>query len=506
MLQSSLVTASLLVVAGAYKPRHMMDNRERSEQVQGVVLQNYPAPRFVQQEQDHFDEQNEKTWLQAYYVNDSFWAGAQSGAPVFLCVGGEGPPVDGSAVVNSLHCNVAVEWAQEKKALMFALEHRYYGCHNMSACPVENFKEPKTALKYLSSRQAVEDIANFVRNMNAKYQLSPANKWITWGGSYPGMLAGFSRLKHPDLIHAAVASSAPVHAKLNMFEYNDAVAAAYAVEDNFVGGSPACQAAIRRGHEQAASMLKNDTGIEALEKMLGLSAGSLATRDQQVNLIGYGLAEFPSQSNDPACKEPACNIAAICKIMANSTGGDELQRLVAVRHAQQGQLRSSDALDSLPDFWFYQTCLEFGFYQTCEVGSQCFFVQGLVGLKEMADGCNAYGQSIEDVSRNINETNLHYGGLQPSGPDDRTLGSCVLWPNGEVDPWSTLSILESPGSDQPVLWVPGASHHSWTHPSDPTDQPSVISARSSIRKTVEAFLAQESCSTKFSSDQTVFVV
>ena len=130
-------------------------------------------------------------------------------------------------LVNSVHCNVAAEWLREKKALMFALEHRYYGCHNMSACPVTDFSNQTRALKYLSSHQAIEDVANFVRQSNQAHGLTKANRWVTFGGSYPGMLAGWSRLRHPELIHAAVASSAPVHAKLDMFEYNDALAHAY---------------------------------------------------------------------------------------------------------------------------------------------------------------------------------------------------------------------------------------------------------------------------------------
>ena len=93
-----------------------------------------PPPRYVEQPRDHFDASDTKTWQQAYYVNDTFFVPG-SNAPVFLCVGGEGPPLDGSVVVASVHCNVAVEWLPATGALMLAVEHRYYGCHNASACP-----------------------------------------------------------------------------------------------------------------------------------------------------------------------------------------------------------------------------------------------------------------------------------------------------------------------------------------------------------------------------------
>lgn len=47
-------------------------------------------------------------------MNDTFWQQG-SGAPIFLCVGGEGPALDASAVQNSVHCSIAVEWLQKTK-------------------------------------------------------------------------------------------------------------------------------------------------------------------------------------------------------------------------------------------------------------------------------------------------------------------------------------------------------------------------------------------------------
>ena len=41
-------------------------------------------------------------------------------------------------------------------------------------------------MKYLSSEQALEDLANFITQMNVQMKLQGA-KWIAFGGSYPGL-------------------------------------------------------------------------------------------------------------------------------------------------------------------------------------------------------------------------------------------------------------------------------------------------------------------------------
>jgi pimeloyl-ACP methyl ester carboxylesterase len=69
-------------------------------------------------------------------------------------------------------------------------------------------------LKYLSSEQALADLAYFIEAKKKELKLSN-NKWIVFGGSYPGSLAAWFRLKYPHLAHGAVASSAPLFAKIN---------------------------------------------------------------------------------------------------------------------------------------------------------------------------------------------------------------------------------------------------------------------------------------------------
>ena len=73
-------------------------------------------------------------------------------------------------------------------------------------------------LKYLTSEQALNDVANFIEYFKKKHRL-PHNKWIVFGCSYAGNLAAWLRLKFPNLVAGAIASSAPVHATVNFQNY-----------------------------------------------------------------------------------------------------------------------------------------------------------------------------------------------------------------------------------------------------------------------------------------------
>lgn len=73
-------------------------------------------------------------------------------------------------------------------------------------------------LQYLSSEQALNDLAEFITAMNDKYKLIKP-KWIAFGGSYPGSLAAWLRYKYPHLITGSMSASGPLLAKLDFYEY-----------------------------------------------------------------------------------------------------------------------------------------------------------------------------------------------------------------------------------------------------------------------------------------------
>ncbi|KAK6034238.1 hypothetical protein COOONC_28261 [Cooperia oncophora] len=75
-----------------------------------------------------------------------------------------------------------MQWAQNYSAAAFQVEHRFYG-------PKENTpfgKQDTESLKFLTIDQALEDIKEFISQMNAMYFKDTNTKWVTFGGSYPG--------------------------------------------------------------------------------------------------------------------------------------------------------------------------------------------------------------------------------------------------------------------------------------------------------------------------------
>lgn len=69
---------------------------------------------------------------------------------------------------------------------------------------------------YLSSYQALADIASFISVQNEKLNLKNP-KWILFGGSYAGSLTLWFRKLYPQLSVGAIASSAPMQPTLDFY-------------------------------------------------------------------------------------------------------------------------------------------------------------------------------------------------------------------------------------------------------------------------------------------------
>lgn len=325
------------------------------------------------------------------------------------------------------------------------MEHRYYGCHNRSSCPYTQPTPRQKHLKYLTSRQALADLSAFQTYATQQYALGAETKWVVWGGSYPGMLTAWTRALYPDQFHAAVASSAPVNVVLDMISFNDIVATAYAnATDPGIFGSAACAQAISAGHASIGSALKSNAGRVKVQSLFPDQVPSPEWLENKTNaaaFCGCGVAYFPAQTNDPTCTTPACGIKQICEIMTNTSTGSPVQRLAALAAVQQTanmkygcemDWTANDIPDAPVNYWGYQTCNEFGFYQSCDLGSECFYTQGLIGFNDQTvahrpnDFCaEQFGIETAATTSAIAVSNKFYSAKVASA-------TRIFWPNGDV--------------------------------------------------------------------------
>lgn len=160
-----------------------------------------------QQILDHTDSRPTQTFAQYYWIDTEFASGPS--APVIYHICGEGAVDIGYELADS-----GVEFAKALGASIVFLEHRYYG-------KSEPFNDLTSEhLKYLTSENAIEDLATFQRWISIRERLS--GKWIAIGGSYAGNLSALYRYVHPELVVGSLASSAIMHMVPNMPTSNNA--------------------------------------------------------------------------------------------------------------------------------------------------------------------------------------------------------------------------------------------------------------------------------------------
>lgn len=460
---------------------------------------------FLEQPLDHFDDRRSKR-VNASLMQQFFYSGRHVNSTAnlptyaFLCVGGEGPALSVRVLINSVHCSgdmleLAKKLSTRANIHIFALEHRYYGLSYPKFFDAQGNRVPALAtenLVYLSSRQALADLAHFVQTRD----LPADTKWVTFGGSYPGFLAAMARQSYPALIHAAVSSSAPMHILLDFAGYKERQA--WDLQYDAIGGGSECLKIVLDGHaELIHAMDTNHTYVAELFQACN-SSTFLEMRNVQV-FLGDGVIDIPAQSNDPSCSKPLCNLEKVCDylVASKNEGNSPIESLAHLSNEQQttmcndvdwrsflNQMSSTNIEKEHWRSWVWQTCTEFGYYQTCEEDSLCPFGRGLHTIEMDFEICRvAYNLTQNDVVQNIATTVDWYG-------DIRKRATRVLSVNGDVDPWSVLAILNSNDPLMPAHIVKGASHHFWTHAPTESDNQEVRDARDIIHLKVMEWLEQ----------------
>ncbi|KAF2071072.1 hypothetical protein CYY_007609 [Polysphondylium violaceum] len=406
-----------------------------------------PQYQWFTQRLDHFNVANTQTFQQRYIINDQYWNG---NGPVFMMINGEGPM--GLDTVTSLQF---VIWAKQYNALIISLEHRYYGASFATTdLGTDN-------LIYLNPEQALADNAVFRDWVNQAYNVKPTSKYVTFGGSYSGALSSWMRIKYPNLIDLAIASSGPVNPVVDFSQYLEVVQRAILTLPN-LGNQ--CIENISYATQKIQDMLLQED-YSTLNQQFNLcppldgNPDDIATFMQALagNWMGvaqYNNQEVGQQSLLNICEmmvepgnDPLTNYITIWNLFANGQCTD-----VSYNTMIQSMMNTTnDATVIGGRMWFYQTCTNFGYYQTSDGPSDLQPFGDMFGLPYQVKQCaDVFGFDFEP---NVNWTITEFGGLNPSG-------SNVLYVNGMNDPWSALGLTEHSISDPllPSLFIVGTSH------------------------------------------------
>ncbi|KAJ2886762.1 hypothetical protein IWW38_005204, partial [Coemansia aciculifera] len=381
---------------------------------------------YFNQKTDHFGLSS-ATFKQKIYINAQHYT---SGGPIYLFNSGETP-----ASASYLTAGEPFTLAKATGGLLIIMEHRYYG----SSYPVNDMTGKN--MIYLTVENALEDMANFIRNAQVFVKagvgvtISPESKWVATGGSYSANLATWMRLKYPELIHAAYASSAPVRAEADFYQYDQVVGQALPCAQPIAEAIYTLDLILDSGNRTLINSWKQACGLGALKDDADF-AGALT--DQMSNTVQYYI---PAETGD--------TIATLCSWFARNQN-NHLQNLADMMAAYVrennidvvGAYSSNAGADSIGLYqdgrsWFYQTCTQFGYWQTAPRPPLRRLRSRYMTAEWQSRPCRAFFGDVIPLHPDTDGINERYGGLLPNV-------SRVVFVNGLLDPWSSLSLPSDP--------------------------------------------------------------
>jgi len=475
-----LILISLATVLHARKFRQGL----RDPPMSNIPLR---SEKWFNQTLDHFKPGDSRTWLQRYWIN---WEHYQKGGPVLLMIGGEG-----EANPVWLSTGAWKEYAEQESAAMMLLEHRYYGkSHPTKDLSVKN-------LNWLTSKQALADLSRFVVAMKADHQLT--GNWIALGGSYPGSLAAWARLKYPHLISGAVSTSGPLRAKANFYEYLEVVKSA--LESSRQGCARAVEDAIRR----VKYLTTHRVGWSLITRKFDLCSpfdGHIPTDVSNLfeSLIGNfeGIVQYNKDNREfEGAKWTNITVDTLCDMMLDENLGSSLARLKEVNSLSL-KIAGEKCLDytyksQLEDLqqvswnssaaeggrqWTYQTCTEFGWYQSSESPKLSF--GDIIPLRFFEFMCtDIFGPKfdVDLINKGIEDTNTYYGGTDIQVTN-------TVFVHGSIDPWHAMGITRTNKSGMEAIYIEGTAHCANMYPPRKEDSVQLKNARKRIGELISQWV------------------
>ncbi|KAJ5659501.1 Peptidase S28 [Penicillium longicatenatum] len=154
------------------------------------------------------------TFSQRFWWNSEWWDGP--GSPVVLFTPGEAAAADYTGYLTNV--TITGLYAQEIKGAVILLEHRYWG----ESSPYDDLTTEN--LQYLTLKNSIADLTYFAKNVNLPFDTNSSSNaqnapWVFSGGSYSGALSAWVESVAPGTFWAYHASSAPVEAIYDYWQY-----------------------------------------------------------------------------------------------------------------------------------------------------------------------------------------------------------------------------------------------------------------------------------------------
>lgn len=231
------------------------------------------------------------------------------------------------------------------------LEHRYYGASIPDRAKLGKGKTwGVDQLRWLTTEQALEDNAQFVKKMtfegvpkNEESRLqAPNTPVISYGGSYPGAKSAFLRVLYPELFWGSLASSAVVAAIEEFPDYFYPIAA---------GAQQDCTQAIQSSiawidgiiapepHLGSHQPHRDSAKTEELLELFGMK--SLKSVTDFANALSSPLGSFQSLNWDPSVSSD--EFADFCSTLVGSKSGP-VSPAPQRREEDQGSLNAPEVV------------------------------------------------------------------------------------------------------------------------------------------------------------------
>ncbi|DBB05210.1 hypothetical protein WJX82_009396 [Trebouxia sp. C0006] len=464
---------------------------EAAPQVPAGHTEPFPAANpYVDPGQQYFTKQTSVDHFGSaqFSKNSTFqlryflvWPGTSpsASAPIFLFMGSEQDILSSDVGIGYYS-----ELANQIGALQIWPEHRYYA-NEVPYLPYDNYE-------HLSVEQALVDHVEVVLHVQKLLGMDQ-NPVIAIGVSYSGALAAYSRIRFPDVIAGAVASSAillgcPGLGVDPSFDPYAFAKVATRTASSEAGSAAACPRNVQSFFKELFALSNNSTGVELINQHMKLCSDSKLKSAQDTSGLASFLGElwvigaqfdysFAGQGYVANEVQAACNFLAD----PNLTGTDLLDAMSQAADVLLGNASTAivgclatsgfnNPTFSLSsgnvDAWDYQVCTQLVQPFSYDGGTDMFF-----DLPYDLDGTDAACFQYYGVRSQPNwaATNFGLSAIRQS--------SYIFFTNGFLDPLSAC-IPSTNISNTVTVALHDGAHGSDILKSRPaSDTPGVIEVR-----------------------------